>query len=83
MAKAGTPFRWLDANVRVVQLCDFGDDGDAEYRMHAPSRMLAGLPGVSVVDCHFASRRARDLALEADLVIIQFHYEWDLLALVA
>lgn len=69
--------------MRIVQLCDFGEDGDAEYRMHAPSRMLGSLPGVSVADCHFAYRRSRDLAMDADIVVVQFHNDWDVLSLVA
>ena len=41
----------------IVQVCDFGDDGDARYRMHEPSRHLGRLAGVTVVDCHFSQRR--------------------------
>jgi hypothetical protein len=28
----------------IVQVCDFGDDGDARYRVHDPSIALGALP---------------------------------------
>ena len=40
----------------IVQACEFGDDGDARYRMHEPSRHLSRLPDVTVVDCPISHR---------------------------
>lgn len=65
----------------IVQLCDFGNDGDACYRIHDPSRALAQLPGVTVIDCHFAHRFVPELTDRADVLILQFINDWDLLAL--
>jgi len=65
----------------IVQVCDFGVDGDAEYRLHAPSRQLGRFPGTTVVDCHFFHRRLPRLVEEADVVVLQFVNDWDLLAL--
>ena len=65
----------------IVQLCDFGDDGDAEYRLHQPSRHLGAIEGVTVIDCHFAHRSVPELALLADVLVIQFFNDWDVLSL--
>ena len=64
----------------IVQICDFGSDGDAEYRMHAPVRELGQRAGVTTVDCHFAHRSLPTLVETADVVIVQFINDWELLA---
>ena len=50
----------------IVQICDFGSDGDAHYRLHDPSRQMSWLAGVIAVDCHFFSRHLQALADIAD-----------------
>jgi tetratricopeptide (TPR) repeat protein len=65
----------------IVQVCDFGHDGDARYRVHDPSRALGALPGVTTVDCHFLSRFLPDLAERADVLVLQFVMDWDLTGL--
>ncbi len=65
----------------IVQVCDFGNDGDAEYRMHSPSRQLGALPGVTAIDCHFSHRCLPDLAELADVLVFQFVNDWELLAI--
>jgi tetratricopeptide (TPR) repeat protein len=64
----------------IVQVCDFGEDGDAQYRLHDPSRQLGQLPGVTAVDCHFYHRYLPDLAEFADVLILQFVNDWELLS---
>lgn len=61
----------------LVQICHMGDDGDAAYRIHEPSRFLGQLPHVTTVDCHFAHSRAHELAQAADLLVLQFVNDWD------
>jgi glycosyltransferase involved in cell wall biosynthesis len=63
----------------VVQVCDFFDDGDRFYRYHLPSRELARLHGVRVVDCHYLHRFLPDLLEAADVLVLQFIHDWDLL----
>jgi len=65
----------------IVQVCDFGEDGDAQYRLHDPSRHLGQVPGVTTVDCHFYHRFLPDLAELADVLIVQFVNDWELLSL--
>ena len=65
----------------IVQVCDFGEDGDALYRAHAPSRELGRLPGITSVDCHFLSRHLPDLARRADILLTHFVNDWDFLEL--
>ncbi|WP_295456884.1 glycosyltransferase [uncultured Thiodictyon sp.] len=65
----------------IVQLCDFGVDGDAQYRMHAPSRALGAIPGVTAIDAHFAHPRVAEWIETADVVVIQFFNDWDLVSL--
>ena len=65
----------------IVQVCDFGYDGDARYRLHDPSRFLGQLPGVTSIDCHFFSRHLPELAELADVLVVQFVNDWDLLEL--
>jgi tetratricopeptide (TPR) repeat protein len=63
----------------IVQVCDFGSDGDARYRLHDPSRYLSRLEGVVAVDCHFFSRHLHELSDLADVLVLQFVNDWDLL----
>ena len=63
----------------IVQVCDFGDDGDARYRLHDPCRYLSRLPDVTAIDCHFFSRHLKELAERADVLVLQFVNNWDLL----
>jgi tetratricopeptide (TPR) repeat protein len=65
----------------IVQVCDFGHDGDARYRLHDPSRFLGRLPGVTSIDCHFFSRHLPELTELADVLVVQFVNDWDLLEL--
>jgi tetratricopeptide (TPR) repeat protein len=65
----------------IVQVCDFGNDGDAEYRMHAPLRQLGKIPGLTAIDCHFSHRCLPALASLADVLVVQFINDWELLSL--
>lgn len=65
----------------IGQVCDFGNDGDAHYRIHAPSRYLGKLPGVYTVDCHFSHRRLSQVIECADVLVIQFVNDWDFLSI--
>jgi predicted O-linked N-acetylglucosamine transferase (SPINDLY family) len=67
----------------IVQVCHFDDNGDAHYRLHEPSRHLALLPGVTTIDCHFAHRFLPDLAERADVLVLQFVNDWELMSLCA
>jgi len=67
----------------IVQVGDFHDDGDARYRLHDPSRYLGRVPGVSAVDCHFYHRHLPKLADSADVLVLQFVNDWELLSLCA
>lgn len=46
----------MHADVLIVQVCKFLDDGNGMYRLQEPCRFLAGLPGVVAIDCHYAHR---------------------------
>lgn len=63
----------------IVQLCDFGNDGDSEYRIHEPARQLGALPGVTALDCQYTYPLALDLAREADVLVVHNNGDWDLL----
>ena len=65
----------------IVQVCDFGEDGDAFYRLHSPSRFLAKLDGITTVDLHFYHRHLPELLESADIVVLQFLDDWELLSL--
>ncbi|MSR32981.1 MAG: hypothetical protein EXR99_15925 [Gemmataceae bacterium] len=65
----------------IGQICDFGHDGDSHYRLHAPTRQLAALPGVVAVDCHFYHRLLPQLIEQADVLVLQFVNDWDWLAI--
>lgn len=62
----------------IVQLCDFGTDGDARYRVHDPSRAMGRIPGVTSIDCHFFSRFLPELMEQADVLVLQFVKDWEL-----
>ena len=64
----------------IVQVCDFGDDGDARHRMHDPSRFLGRLPGVTAIDCHFRHRYLPQLVDQADVLVLQFVNDWEWLS---
>jgi tetratricopeptide (TPR) repeat protein len=72
----------MHADLFILQICDFLDDGDGFYRLHEPSRQLSRLPGVVVVDCHFYHRLAPALAEAADVVVLPFIHDWDLFPLI-
>ena len=65
----------------IVQVCDFGNDGDAEYRIHAPVRQLGKIAGLTTIDCHFSHRYLPALACLADVLVVQFINDWELLSL--
>ena len=65
----------------IAQVCDFGDDGDARYRAHDPSRFLARLPQVTTVDCHYFGRHLMELVDAADVLVLHFVNDWDFLDL--
>jgi len=58
------------APLLIVQTCEFADIGDAVHRMQAPSRAVAELPGISMVDCDIYHRRLSELAEQADVLIV-------------
>lgn len=56
----------------VVQVGDFGTDGDAQYRIHMPSKFMGVLPGVVSVDIHFRHPLLPVLVEKADVMVLQF-----------
>ena len=60
----------MQADLLVVQMCEFLDDGDGVYRFHSPSRGLSRLPGVVAVDCDLHHRFLPRLAEAADVLIL-------------
>jgi hypothetical protein len=72
----------MEADLFVLQICDFLNDGDGLYRLHEPSRFLARLPGVAVVDCHFYHRFLPALAETADVLVLPFLHNADLFPLI-
>lgn len=67
----------LQAEMLIVQVCEFLDVGDGVYRFHTPSRALSRLPGVAVVDCDLNHRLLPPLAETADvLVLAGFDWDW-------
>src|SRR5580704_12112822 len=60
----------LEAELLVVQICEFQEDGDGFYRLHEPSRQLARLPGVVTIDCDAHHRLLPQLAAEADVLVL-------------
>ncbi|HTW94385.1 MAG TPA: glycosyltransferase [Tepidisphaeraceae bacterium] len=69
----------MHADLLILQICDFLDDGDGIYRLHEPSRFLARLPGVVVIDCHYYHHLLPRLIESADVLILQFFHNWDFL----
>lgn len=67
----------MRAELLIVQICDFLDDGDGHYRLHEPSRQLSRLPGVVVIDCHFYHRYVSELVDLADVLILPFVHNHD------
>ncbi len=65
----------------IVQVCHLGEDGDAAYRIHDPSRFLGRIDGITTIDCHFAHAALPALSRQADLLILQFVNDWDLLTI--
>jgi tetratricopeptide (TPR) repeat protein len=72
----------MHADVLVLQICDFLDDGDGFYRLHEPSRQLSRLPGVVVIDCHFYHRFLPTLVRAADVLVLPFVHNWDFFPLI-
>lgn len=56
--------------------------GDGFYRHHEPSRFLARLPGVTVVDCHATHRFLWPLVNQADVLILPVISGWELFPLI-
>ena len=67
----------------IVQVGDFGTDGDAHYRIHAPARFMGLMPGVVCVDVHFHHHLLPMLAEKADVLVLQFFTDWDLIPLLS
>src|ERR1700730_11576422 len=60
----------LHADLLIVQICQFLDDGDGIHRLHGPSRYLSRLPGVVVVDCDAQHHLLPLLSEKADVLIL-------------
>ena len=67
----------------IVQVGDFGTDGDAHYRIHAPARFMGLIDGVVCVDVHFHHHLLSTLAEKADILVLQFFSDWDLIPLLS
>ena len=67
----------------IVQVGDFGTDGDAHYRIHAPARFMGLIDGVVCVDVHFHHHLLPMLAEKADILVLQFFSDWDLIPLLS
>jgi tetratricopeptide (TPR) repeat protein len=65
----------------IVQVGDFGTDGDAHYRIHAPARFMGLIDGVVCVDVHFQHHLLPMLGQKADVLVLQFFLDWDLIPL--
>ena len=65
----------------IGQICDFGNDGDAHYRLHAPSMQLGKIPGITAMDSHFLHPLLSRLIEHADVLVLQFVNDWDLLSI--
>jgi tetratricopeptide (TPR) repeat protein len=72
----------MKADLLILQICEFLDDGDGMYRLHQPSLYLSRLPGVVVVDCHFYHRFLPALLDKADLLVLPFIHNWDIFPLI-
>ena len=67
----------------IVQVGDFGTDGDAHYRIHAPARFMGLIAGVVCVDVHFHHHLLPMLAEKADVLVLQFFSDWDLIPILS
>ena len=67
----------------IVQIGDFGTDGDAHYRIHAPARSMGSLDGVICIDIHLRHRLLPTLVEQADVLVLQFFSDWDLIPLIS
>src|SRR5580704_11081056 len=70
----------VQADLLIVQICDFLDVGDGIYRFHGPSRQLSRFPGVVVADCALHHRLLPGLAEAADVLVLA-GFDWDMLPL--
>jgi tetratricopeptide (TPR) repeat protein len=71
----------VDAELLIVQVCEFLDSGDGHYRFHQPARSLSRLPGVTVVECPLEHRLLPGLLPAADVLLLQ-DFHWDLFPLI-
>ena len=67
----------------IAQVGDFGTDGDAHYRIHAPAKAMGLLEGVVCVDIHFRHHLLPKLVEKADVLVLQFFSDWDLIPLIS
>ncbi len=72
----------MKADCFILQVCEFLDDGDGLYRLHEPSRHLARLPGVVVIDCHFHHHLLPGLLEQANVLVLPFFHNWDFFPLI-
>jgi tetratricopeptide (TPR) repeat protein len=72
----------MKADLFILQICEFLNDGDGMYRLHQPSLHLSRLPGVVVVDCHFYHRYLPSLIEAADVLVLPFFHNWDYFPLI-
>jgi tetratricopeptide (TPR) repeat protein len=63
----------MDSELFLLQVCEFDNGGQGQYRFHEPSRALARLPGVLVIDCDPYHRLLPALAEAADVLLLQGH----------
>src|SRR5205085_3840774 len=71
----------MKADLFLLQVCEFLDNGDGLYRCHEPSRQLSRLPGVVAVDCDLGHSWLRPL-LEAAAVLVLQGFDWDFFPLI-
>jgi tetratricopeptide (TPR) repeat protein len=67
----------------IVQVGDFGTDGDAHYRIHAPAKSMGAIDRVVCFDSHFRHHLLPTLAEKADVLVLQFFSDWDLIPLIS
>lgn len=60
----------MASDLTITQIVEFLDCGDGVHRFHAPARALAGLEGVTVVDCDPLHRCFPELARETDVLVM-------------
>jgi tetratricopeptide (TPR) repeat protein len=71
----------MDAEILIVQVCEFLDNGDGHYRFHQPARALSRLPGACVVECPLEHHLLPGLLAAADVLLLQ-DFHWDLFPLI-